>query len=1109
MKRICCFIALLVCCLAFVPDAKAGYDVRMEMKNATVKTVADELAKQTGLMFSYSQSVGNTRLEHVSLNIQGGAVEAILERAFAGTGVRYHINGNKVDLILAGKQKPVQEPAPQKTVQSRKKVRITGVVLDASDKQPLIGVVVRLKSNPTVGNSTDLDGLYVIEADADEVLQFAYMGYDVVEVPVEGRSEINISMSMNQEVLEEAMVVGFGTQKKISVIGAQQSITATDIKVPVANVTNSLAGRVAGVVSIQRSGQPGYDDANIYIRGISTLTASMSAPLTLVDGVPRSISQVDPEDIESFSILKDASATAVYGVRGANGVIIITTKSGKIGKPKFNFRYSEGMTRFVKTPDFVDAPKYMEVANEALMTRGENPRYSAYDIKMTRTGADPFLYPNVDWMDVLFKDFGHVRTANGNISGGSEKANYYIGLSYYSEQGLYNVDKTNHDYNANTFYDRYSVTANINLKPTALTEIKFGVQGYLANANYPAVSQSVIFGSAFYATPNYVAPIYPGGKIGDLPSASVTNPYAVLNEQGYANQWRSQIFSNLRVTQQLPFITEGLSITGMFSFDAYNYTSSTFSRIPVTWQATGRDEQGNLIYQQTNQGSEALSYKTNHQGDRTIYLEAALNYSRSFGKHDVTGLLLYNQSDEVNTMASTLESALPYRFRGLAGRFTYAFDERYFAEFNFGYNGSENFAPGHRFGFFPSVGLGWVMSNEKWFAPAKDVINHFKLRATWGKVGNANITGRRFAYISTVTTGGTVYTFGENMDQSYSQKEIGDIAVDVSWETAMKSNIGLDLMFLDKSLNFQFDMFSEQRKGIFLTRGGVPGYTGISKTPLGNLGAVDNKGLEFSVDYKKQFGRNFYMSVMGNFSYNHNTVVENDIDYAYPWLDLRGQRVGQRYGYIAEKLFESDEEVAASPYQAGDTRAGDIKYKDLNSDGVIDAYDKAPIGWGSTPEIMYGFGFNLSWKGIALSAMFQGAAHVDMLVIGEGVTPFQYGMSRGNLLSNIDDRWTEANPRQDVFYPRLTPGSTNMNYEASTWWLKPADYLRLKNLQLSYTLPSKVCEKIRMNSFTIFLQGVNVFTITPFDIWDVELGDGRGDTYPNISSYSIGLNFNF
>ena len=642
MKRLYCFFTALVLFLAFIPNASAGYDVRIDMKNATVKTVADELAKQTGLMFSYSQNVGNTRLEQVHVNVQGGAVEIILEKAFSGTGVKYLVNANKVDLFLAEKSKSSNETAPQKVVSPATKVRITGVVSDAADKQPLIGVVVRLKSNPMVGNSTDLDGLYVIEADSDDVLQFTYMGYDDVEVPVNGQSEINVTLAMNQEVLEEAMVVGFGTQKKISVIGAQQSITTTDIKVPVANVTNSLAGRVAGVVSIQRSGQPGYDDANIYIRGISTLTASMSAPLTLVDGVPRSISQVDPEDIESFSILKDASATAVYGVRGANGVIIITTKSGKIGKPKFNFRYSEGMTRFVKTPDFVDAPKYMEVANEALMTRGENPRYSAYDIRMTRTGADPFLYPNVDWMDVLFKDFGHVRTANGNISGGSEKASYYIGLSYYSEEGLYNVDKTNHDYNANTFYDRYSVTANINLKPTAITEIKFGVQGYLANANYPAVSQSVIFGSAFYATPNYVAPIYPGGKIGDLPSASVTNPYAVLNEQGYANQWRSQIFSNLRVTQQLPFITEGLSLTGMFSFDAYNYTSSTFSRIPVTWQATGRDEEGNLLYQQTNQGSEALSYKTNHQGDRTIYLEAALNYARSFGQHDVTGLLLYN-----------------------------------------------------------------------------------------------------------------------------------------------------------------------------------------------------------------------------------------------------------------------------------------------------------------------------------------------------------------------------------------------------------------------------------------------------------------------------------
>jgi TonB-dependent SusC/RagA subfamily outer membrane receptor len=361
----------------------------------------------------------------------------------------------------------------------------------------------------------------------------------------------------------------------------------------------------------------------------------------LVDGIERSLDLVDIEDVKDFSVLKDAAATAVYGVRGANGVILITTRSGEEGKPKVNFKHESGLVTPTRISDVVDGPTFCNLYNEAYGM----DYYSQDFINNVISGSDPDLYPNVDWMDVLFKDFGHVRTANGNISGGSEKASYYIGLSYYSEEGLYNVDKTNHDYNANTFYDRYSVTANINLKPTAITEIKFGVQGYLANANYPAVSQSVIFGSAFYATPNYVAPIYPGGKIGDLPSASVTNPYAVLNEQGYANQWRSQIFSNLRVTQQLPFITEGLSLTGMFSFDAYNYTSSTFSRIPVTWQATGRDEQGNLLYQQTNQGSEALSYRTNHQGDRTIYLEAALNYARSFGQHDVTGLLLYNQSD--------------------------------------------------------------------------------------------------------------------------------------------------------------------------------------------------------------------------------------------------------------------------------------------------------------------------------------------------------------------------------------------------------------------------------------------------------------------------------
>jgi len=552
-------------------------------------------------------------------------------------------------------------------------VRLTGSVKDGIDGTPLIGVNVIPLSNILKGTATDINGNFIIDVKPGEEIEFSYVGYISTRIVVSESAVVNIVMQPDTEILEQAAVVGYGTQKRISLIGATQSIAVQDIKVPVANLTQSLAGRLSGIVSMQRTGEPGYDDASIYIRGISTLTAGMSAPLTLVDGVPRSISNVDPEDIESFSILKDASATAIYGVRGANGVIIINTKSGSAGKPKFDIRYTEGITRFIQLPDFVDAPEYMRLTNEALTTRGEVPMYSQEAISKTESGEDPYLYPNLDWMDILFKRFGHNRSANANIRGGSDKAVYYIGLGYFDEQGLYNNDSSRHDYNANTYYRRYSVTSNMSLKPFVTTEIKLGIQGYLANANYPASGNSTIFGSAFYATPNYVAPIYPDGEIGDRPSGSVQNPYAVLNEMGYANQWRSQIFSNLRLTQQIPMVS-GLSVTGMFSFDAYSYSSNRFTRTPNTWMALGRDDDGKLILQQTRSStSTTLSYANSHQGNRNVYLEAAANYKQTFGKHDVTGMLLFNQSDEMNTLATTLETALPYRFRGLAGRYTYAY----------------------------------------------------------------------------------------------------------------------------------------------------------------------------------------------------------------------------------------------------------------------------------------------------------------------------------------------------------------------------------------------------------------------------------------------------
>ena len=1074
--------------------AEAAKTITLNVQNRPIKEVLTLIERQSDYIFVYYDNILDIHRK-VTLKVTNQPISAVLKQLFAGTDNTWKLSGRQ---IVIGRSVTAAAATP------RKITRITGVVRDQNN-DPLIGVTIRIKARPNIGTATDINGKYLLDVYPDEVLEFSYVGYKSQDVSVAGQEIVDVVMLQNDAILDAVEVVGYGVQKKISVIGSQQTIATKELKVPVANLTQGLAGRVSGLVSVQRTSEPGFDDADIYIRGISTLTASMSAPLTLVDGVPRSFSNVDPEDIESFSILKDASATAVYGVRGANGVIIINTKSGLKGRPKFSVRYTEGLTKPTKITDFADGATYMEMSNEASLTRGGGKLYSQEIIDKTRRGEDPYLYPDVDWMKQILRNFSRNRSANVNVQGGSDKAVYYIGLAYYDENGMYKDTKLA-DYNSNTFYRRYNITSNLTLNPFRTTEIKLGIQGYLANANYPASSQASIFESAYFTPPTYIAPLYPDGKLGAFSGGDI-NPVAQLGATGYANQWRSQVYSNLRITQQ---IYKGLSVSGMFSFDTYNYTSNRFTKTPNTYHATGRDANGNLLYEQTRQGTENLAYSLSAKGNRAIYLEAAVNYRNTFGRHTVSGMMLFNQSDEINTKATNVEEALPYRFRGLAGRFTYSFDDRYFGEFNFGYNGSENFAPKNRYGFFPSVGLGWVISNEPFFRGATEVIQYLKLRGTWGRVGNSQISGRRFAYLATVKdTNDTSYQFGKNMDQTYGTTAIDEYAVDVTWEVADKTDIGVDMRLLNNKLNLQFDYFKESREGIYLRRSSIPSYVGMINNPYGNIGKVENKGFELSVNYANSWGGDWSLSLMGNYSFNRNKVLEDDSTVVYPWQNTIGNKVGQRFGLVALGLFESYGEIAASPVQTGDTRPGDIKYKDINGDGKIDEYDKVPIGWGSVPEIMYGFGFSVGWKNLSLTAMFQGAAHVDAMLSGEGVLPFSQGSSRGNLLSNITDRWTEENPRQNAFYPRLSIGNINMNYEESTWWLKDTDYLRLKNIELSYRLPDHWMKRIHLDNARIFIQGVNLLTFSSFKIWDVELGDGRGARYPNIASVSLGVNFNF
>ena len=1069
----------------------------ISVMNETLGTLFEKIEKESGFYFFYDANDIDVSRK-VTLSVNDADIEEILGLIFKNSGTKFETTDSYIILNKENKTKNLSSNTQQQ------QNSIKGKITDPDDL-PLPGATIVVVGT-TRGVITDVDGTYSIQAKSNDKLEFSFLGMKTQIIDVDNQSAINVKMNYIADELEEITVVAYGTQKKISLIGSQSSVESKSLQVPAANLTNALVGQLSGVVGVQRTGEPGFDDSDIWIRGISTFSQGLSKPLFLVDGVPRNISNVDPEDIESFTVLKDASATALYGVRGANGVIIVTTKKGKAGKPKFSFRYYEGLTKFTKLPEFADGPTYMRMSNEALSNRGASPIYSDEVIQMTQDGTDPYLYPNVNWMKELFNDFGHQRRGNLNISGGSENATYYVGVSYFDEVGLYKQGDL--DYNNQTGYKRYNLTSNLSIQGTKTTKIDLGVQGYLANANYPGSGQGTIFDNAFYLTPVLHPVKYEDGKIADQRAGSLSNPYAHLTESGYANQWRNQLYSNLRVTQDLPFITEGLSITGLFSFDVYNYTSMRRTKRPDTYMAIGRDEDGNMLYEETYRGDRYLSFSRNSNGERTIYVEGAVNYNKRFDRHSVSGMLLFNQSDMLNSQAGDFNSSLPYRYLGMSGRGTYEYDDRYFIEFNFGYNGSENFAPKKQFGFFPSIGLGWLLSEEKFFEPATEFVQKAKFRFSHGTVGNSQITGRRFAYLSTIDSKGG-YSFGKERNNNYGGYDIGEYGVNVTWETSTKTNLGIDLGLINNELDIQFDWFTERREGIFLKRASVPAYVGLQSAPYGNLGIIENKGIDGSMTFSKRIN-DFSFQVLGNFTFSRNEIIENDQALpTYPWMDQKGRKVGQRFGLNALGLFETEEEISNSALHPGLIQPGDIKFQDVNGDGRIDDFDRIPMGYGTVPEVVYGFGITLGYKNLSLSSLFQGVGNVDVFMNGEGVTPFPVSMSRGNLLSNIEDRWTIEDPRQDVFYPRLSDGSPNNNYATSTWWLKNGRYLRLKNLQLTYSLPKDFVKKIGIDDANIFLSGLNVFTWSPFKFWDVELGDGKGSRYPNTATYSIGIDFKF
>ena len=1098
--------ALLLLCLTFqIPWGGELSHAAQTAQQNTIRignvTNLKELIRQIEAQTSYKVSYQGNLADNITIKADPSKhnVEELLADALRGTGISYVIRYNTIILT----QEQPRAEAAQQASQTR---HIAGRVIDAETKEPIIGATVWVKDS-ALGTNTNVDGAFDYTFTGHYgYIAVSYIGYQTQEFPVTNLPKV-IELSAGNE-LDEVVVVGYGTQKKASVVGSIASVSVNDIRMPTAKISNNLAGQLAGVISVQRSGEPGAS-STFWIRGISTFGSS-TTPLVLVDGIERDLDLVDIEDIKDFSILKDAAATAIYGVRGAKGVILITTREGIVGKPQINIRFEAGMVQPTKVPDMLDAVQFAELWNAAAGSEVYTPEV----IQKYRDGSDPDLYPNVDWVDYLYKDLSFNERVNVNVTGGGNTAKYYISGGFYNEDGLFARDNMK-EYNTSVFYRKFNFRSNVEVQLHKYTKLNVNLATTFERKNEPGTAASTIWDYAVKSAPNVFPAVYSNGLLPGPGANNGENPYVLLTQTGYREKFYNTAQSLFSLTQDLgDWVTKGLTVTVKGSFDAKNYNHLARTKTPPQYMASGRDEFGDLILQQTVVGTDNLTYAESHSGYRSVYLEASVNWARSFGKHDLSALFLYQQSqrNDVGIDTSEPELALPYRHQGIAGRITYSYDNRYFIEGNFGYNGSENFSPGKRFGFFPSVAAGYVISNEKFFEPVRGVIDLLKIKASYGIVGNDKIgTGdnvRRFIYNGTVNSGSSYY-FGTRPHSS-SSIQMGDWPnPNVGWEEAHKLNVGVDLSLFSK-LKISADYFKEKREGIFLQRQSIPVYVGLSTQPWVNIGKMRNSGVDASLEYHQTIGQDLHLTVRGNFTYARNMIVDQDQpDYKYLYMNRTGQARYQTFGLVAAGLFRDQADIDAWPKQSfGDVEPGDIKYLDLNGDGVVDSYDVKPIGYTNVPEIVYGFGFSLQWKAFDFSAFFQGVGHVSFSTRTDQTLGFNARNSReANLFSDVyDNYWTPE--RLDAKYPRLYIGTNNNNNQTSTFWMANGRYMRLKNLEIGYTLPKRISQKMAMQNMRVYLSGVNLFTFSPFKLWDPDLQTGATN-YPNNRIINIGLTIGF
>ena len=1023
--------------------------------------------------------------------------------------------------------------------------RISGTVTDSSGA-PLSGVTVSVKEKPTVGTTTDLNGNFVLDVPEHSTLIFSMIGFDRQMITVANQTELKVRLVPSANTLGETVVVAFGKQKKADVVGAITTINPSELKIPASNLTTALAGRLAGVIAYQRSGEPGEDNANFFIRGVTTF-GYKTDPLILIDGIEVSttdLARLQPDDIASFSIMKDATATSLYGSRAANGVILITTKEGKEGKASISIRLENSVSSPTRNVELADPITYMRLNNEAVLTRdplGILP-YSDEKIDKTVAGANRYVYPATNWRKALFKRYTMNQRANLNVSGGGSVARYYIAGSINQDNGVLRVDPRN-NFNSNINLKSYTLRSNVNVNLTKYTQVAVRLSGIFDDYTGPINEGADLYKKVMRTNPVEFPAFYPVdadhayvkhvmfGNYDDGSGEYLLNPYAEMI-RGYKNYARSAMSAQFEAKQDLSFLTEGLHIRAMLNVTRNTFFDVRRSYQPFWYQPGSYDKQTNtykLDLLNEDDGTEYLDY---NPGDRTVnskfYMESAMDYSRTFhDKHTFSGLFVFMVRNELTGEVSDLQSSLPFRNVGLAGRATYSYESKYYAEFNFGYNGSERFYKTHRYGFFPSVGVAWTISNEKFWEPFKHTVTNLKVRGTYGLTGNDAIGSAedRFLYLSNVNMNdaGKKAVFGR--DNGYSRNGITLSRYadpNITWERAAKANLGLEIGLFDR-LEVQADFYREHRTNILMQRTATPATMGLSAQPKANLGEAEGKGVDVSLDYNQSFGNSLWVQGRVNFTYAKSQFLVYEEPYydEAPWKRHVGYPISQQWGYIAERLFVDDEEALKSPPQSfGEYAGGDIKYYDVNGDHEITSLDQVPIGYPTTPEVTYGFGISVGYRNFDLSTFFQGLGRESFWIDPSATAPFvSYyydgetlpGKPENQLLKAYSEsHWSEDHRNSYALWPRLSTTSVGNenNSQRSTWFMRNGAFLRIKQIEIGYSLPTATATKLFMKKFRIYFNGSNLFCFSKFKLWDVEMA-GNGLGYPVQRVFNLGLTADF